>query len=333
MVFTILSPLRSGWWRLAVLSVVGLVSSQSFTSTPANFRGFHILPNGAVDTITCSDSATFFMSSTYGACCYPDQRCNFATECVGGTASRIFGGTSTCDSEFPDCFTMTVYASYPSASDSWLVRGCATNWKAFTVYRAIVTATSASTTSTMSASPSSAPSAATATTTGSAPTNTGDAQPQAAASQAWIAGAVIGPVIAVALIGFLAFWLGTRRGRGKTTPTVLAPTSEMAPSMMGPGTGYNDQTSYRPSAYHSGFAGSSPMAAEGVPFMAQQDPALPHTPSPPILQPGYMQSMQPAHPPGQYQYQYQHGGAHPGQPYQQGPENTPELADEPLHRR
>ncbi|KAK0704446.1 hypothetical protein B0H67DRAFT_350062 [Lasiosphaeris hirsuta] len=319
MIFPILSPLRSGWLRLAVLSVVGLASSQSFTSTPANFRGFHILPNGAVDTITCSDSATFFMSSTYAACCYPDQRCNFATACVGGTASRIFGGTSTCNSEFPDCFTMTVYASYPSASDSWLVRGCATNWKAFTVYRAIVTTTSASTTSTTSASPSSTPTAATATTTGSAPTDTGDAQPQAAASQAWIAGAVIGPVIAVGLIGFLAFWLGTRRGRGKAAPTVLAPTSETTPSMMGPGVGYNDRASYQPSAYHSGYAGSSPRASEGVPFMTQQDPALSHTPSPPILQPG--------------QYQYQHGGLYPGQPYQQGPENIPELADEPLSRR
>ncbi|KAK4448978.1 hypothetical protein QBC34DRAFT_464237, partial [Podospora aff. communis PSN243] len=291
---------------LALSSLASVVSANNkLTSTPANFRGFRLHTNGAVETITCSDSATFFTSSTYGACCYEGERCNFATDCQSGTASRIFGGTYTCDPEFPDCYTMTVYASYPSAAESWLMRGCATNWRASTIYREIVTATSSSTTTSATAGasvPTTTPTrTGTAAGAGGEPTSPGEVAATSAPSQAWIAGAVIGPLVALAALGALAFWLGKRKGKKSAAQPVQPPNG--APTM-------GDRTSYYPvpggpngaaaSYYHNG-------APDGKPGFIHHDSPSPvsGTPSPAPTY-GFPQPAQgPYSPPMQYPAQFQ----------------------------
>ncbi|KAK1751449.1 hypothetical protein QBC47DRAFT_391839 [Echria macrotheca] len=324
-----MSRLGRDLWSLSWLASLAL--AQKLTSTPANFRGFQLYANGAVETITCSDSATFYTSSTYGACCYPGTRCNFATECEGGTAYQIFGGSYTCSSAYPNCYTMTIYDKSPSASSSWLMRGCATNWSAFTIYREVVTTSSQSSTIAPTTGPTVSKQTPSATPTSANPTSrpSETSEPAAAgASQAWIAGAVIGPVVAVAGLGFLAFWLGMKRGKKNTVePLVLADSST------------SGRMSYHPSFQ---YGGGSPMGAETAPFMQQtnQDPALTGTPSPPTVS-GYMYPPQGAYSPGQHPAApQQHPGPYPA-PYSSpgipqghfpGPGNMPELANEPIHR-
>lgn len=41
------------------------------------------------------------------------------------------------ETQYPDCFTMTVYESWPYAFNSWLVYDCGNNWSAHTVFRDI----------------------------------------------------------------------------------------------------------------------------------------------------------------------------------------------------
>jgi len=207
------------------------------------------------------------------------------------------------DTQFPNCYTMTVYASYPSASESWLVRGCATNWKAFTIYREIVTATSkTSATSTPTTGPSVPNAGPSATGTGSRSEAAATDTPAATAStsQAWIAGAVIGPVVALAGLGFLAFWLGMRKAKNKNAP-------EGTPSMMPPpGPPMTDRGSYHPS-YHYG--GGSPVGSNVTPFAnVHQDPAMMSTPSPPTV-PGYPQSANGSYSPNQYQSPQQYAAS------------------------
>ncbi|KAK4446689.1 hypothetical protein QBC34DRAFT_304663 [Podospora aff. communis PSN243] len=120
----------------------------------------------------------------------------------------------------PNCYTMTIYQSYPFAADYWLKIGCVQpDFDAHTIYREIVP--TAATTS-AGAGPSTGSSAT--TTPFASKTGGADAQRSAEASltqsnsepsKAWIAGAVIGPVLAIALAAFVVFWVKRRRGRSE----------------------------------------------------------------------------------------------------------------------
>jgi len=107
---------------------------------------------------------------------------------------------------------MTIYESYPFATNSWSKIGCVQpDFSAYTVYREIV--------------PTSGTTSPTKTGTGSTgaakPTDTQQegqgsgqvTQEDSGGSKAWIVGAVIGPLAAVAIAAFAAFWFGRRRGR------------------------------------------------------------------------------------------------------------------------
>lgn len=124
---------------------------------------------------------------------------------------------------------MTVYGSYPSATDSWVVQGCANAWSASTVYRSLplsmtMTATSGSSSGGTTASPADS---ATGTTTPGAARTAGGAgapaesstggdtsgEPEHSQSLAWIAGVVIGCLAVAGLFAGFGFWLGRRRRR------------------------------------------------------------------------------------------------------------------------
>lgn len=121
---------------------------------------------------------------------------------------------------------MTIYQSYPSAALSWSAIGCVQpGFDASTVYREIVvgTTTTAPPESSTGTGTERSAISSTAVETGTRESATDTPQPVSPASQAWIAGAVIGPVVAIALAAFLAFWFGRRRGRrevqGETPPS------------------------------------------------------------------------------------------------------------------
>lgn len=199
---------------------------------------------------------------------------------------------------------MTIFASYPYASQSWLQMGCARDFSASKVYREIVpTAPPTSSSSTSSSTSTSRPATTGATaTTPPGPTSSTPAPPPAAAttSQAWIAGAVIGVVVAVGALAFLAFWFGRRRGR-KTSGVVAVGPSASTLAIMAPG------KSYAPSSLEpdrGSYVEVPGAAGGGYPMQPQQQGYYGgHTSPPPGQYPGgYAAGGSPGY--------YQRGGAY-----------------------
>ncbi|KAK3298076.1 uncharacterized protein B0H64DRAFT_393861 [Chaetomium fimeti] len=215
-----LFPLGSCLFAVAMLVQPSVVSAQTFRfpddATPTEFQGFVTTAPSSVGTWSCVPGSTHTTHSTWAACCVAGEDCQFFTECNAGTATRMDGSTYVCATNIPNCYTMTIYQSYPSAALSWSAVGCVQpGFNASTVYREIVVGT----TPTPSPGSSTISTGTTPSAIPSTPVETGaresanTSQPSSPTSQAWIAGAVIGPVAAVALAAFLAFWLGRRKGR------------------------------------------------------------------------------------------------------------------------
>jgi hypothetical protein len=185
--------------------------------------------------------------------------------------------------DFSDCFTMAVLPSSPYlvATSSWLVMGCGKNWKANAVYREVVPTAGAVTTITASASTSSVSSASgpsatqqtsepgttpgqgtdPALQTGTPPPTNDTQQPDTeSASKAWIAGAVIGPLVADAALGFLFFWLRKRRVvKDVSAAGGYAPPEQQqyAAAQHSPGMVYDPvQVKHEMPVYYQGAAGS-----------------------------------------------------------------------------
>ena len=111
---------------------------------------------------------------------------------------------------------MTVYGSYPSATDGWVVRNCADAWSASTVYRSLPLSMTVSSTGSGSSPTDSV--GDTATDVGSPAASTTDRNTagnlEPSHSHAWVAGVVIGCLVAGALFGSgFGFWIGRRRRR------------------------------------------------------------------------------------------------------------------------
>ncbi|KAK3374647.1 hypothetical protein B0H63DRAFT_452496 [Podospora didyma] len=220
---------------LLLTAAVGLASAQ-ITRAPS-FEGLYIHPEDqAVETLNCGSDETFVMSSTYAACCADKNACNFPVGCSDRVITSRFGNSATC-SVGNNCFTMTVYASFPSAADSWLAFGCAANWPATVAYRDIGVYDPLSpppSTTSGSQKPTSSPSASSgadisqsgptaSSTSSSAPTAAADTGSQADKDsssqpkvQPWMAGVIVGAIAAVGAVGFMGYWLGTRKARRKS---------------------------------------------------------------------------------------------------------------------
>ncbi|KAK0738639.1 hypothetical protein B0T18DRAFT_492566 [Schizothecium vesticola] len=270
-------------WVLAHLATLAHLAAADATykfvtePTPTNFQGFY--PDGPkTERIDCASTESFSTWSQWAACCKTNEACGFISRCSAGIVTEPNGKTGICPTSLANCYTMTIFASYPYASQSWLQMGCARDFSASKVYREIVP--TAPTTSSPSTRPATTGAAA---TTPPSPTNT-PAPPPAAASQAWIAGAVIGVVVAVAALGFLAFWFGRRRGRktgvavgpSASTLAIIPPGKSYAPSSSEPDRGsyaqvpaaaasgsyplqkgyYGGHTSPPPGQYPGGYGGS-----------------------------------------------------------------------------
>lgn len=121
---------------------------------------------------------------------------------------------------------MTIFQNSPGGTPSATNIGCRVGWSAYTVYReleVLVTTTGKSFVELVpkkgsaklcigTASATTATTAVASTTVTSAPaaTHTATPDPTSDSSTVWIAGAVIGPIVGLALV-FLAYWLWRRQ--------------------------------------------------------------------------------------------------------------------------
>lgn len=123
---------------------------------------------------------------------------------------------------------MTIYETYPFGKPSAKNYKCRLGWSAHTIYRAFAKET---TTSLEPPAPTDVPSVTPSPNQSTTP----DADPQASSaapaetqeansdqgetsgSKAWIAGAVAGPIVGLAVLAFV-FWLGMRHQRRKHVP-------------------------------------------------------------------------------------------------------------------
>ncbi|KAG7290076.1 hypothetical protein NEMBOFW57_000070 [Staphylotrichum longicolle] len=172
------------------------------------------LADVVVETLSCSPSSIFAHSSTFAGCCSIGGNCNFPTACAKGTPTNRLGGTWECEPR-RTCYTMTVYGSYPSATDSWVVQGCANAWSASTVYRSLPLSMTMTTASPVDSATGTATGAASTAGGAGAPAESstgGDTsgEPEHSQSLAWIAGVVIGCLAVAGLFaGFSPTSLGS----------------------------------------------------------------------------------------------------------------------------
>ncbi|KAK4039410.1 hypothetical protein C8A01DRAFT_36620 [Parachaetomium inaequale] len=221
--------LTHGFTCLALLQCLassGVLAQTPAPDGPANFQGIYLNPTGAVETLNCDASSVFALSSTFAGCCKIGLNCNFPTACARGQPTNRKGGKWSCGQDRA-CYTMTVYAAYPdptvSATESWVVHNCAKSWSASTIYRSVPSSLTTGMAGSASSSSSSTVDFFSSTTEASttearAGEITAPADPpeevESQPSKAWIAGVVIGCLVAGAVLGGLGFWFVRRRKRG-----------------------------------------------------------------------------------------------------------------------
>ncbi|KAK8086404.1 hypothetical protein PG994_001378 [Apiospora phragmitis] len=141
-----------------------------------------------------------------------------------GTVLAGYYNTSSCRGTNL-VYTMTIFENTLSDSPSHTSYGCG-RWPASTVYRAIPEAKSTTSSipvaTTTPATPASSTAVPTPTSAETSPSASGDPSPAPASSQAWIAGAVAGPIVGCILVGLLVWWIMRRRMK-KAAATVPAP--------------------------------------------------------------------------------------------------------------
>ncbi|QDS72179.1 hypothetical protein FKW77_004763 [Venturia effusa] len=168
--------------------------SVSGTANP-QFIGYSVTPvsGGRVvgTPVMCETDSAYLQSGSFADCCPTavEKKCAVANSCVG-TQAVVGGGftdTLICLSQ-PFCATQTIYSalSRPEAGFDLKII-CANHTDGQTVYRDIATSTSTSSSTTLS--PSSA---------NSSPTSSANHIASSPSSKAWVAGPVIGGLLALA---------------------------------------------------------------------------------------------------------------------------------------
>jgi hypothetical protein len=176
------------------------------------FMGWYLAPDSteAINCATDEVHTTLTADRNYAACCKSGDDCQVATSCFGTTIYYNDNSTVEC-SGGNYCMSFTILQSYPNGRPSAVQLWCNTFWRAHTVYKELSTAagpTPAATTVTVTTT-----AIPEATVTHTSPIETAtpgasnegeDGGSAGSSNKAWVAGAVIGPVAAIGLIG-LAF--------------------------------------------------------------------------------------------------------------------------------
>ncbi|ROT40410.1 hypothetical protein SODALDRAFT_330129 [Sodiomyces alkalinus F11] len=166
--------------------------------TESNFMGWFLHPTSTEAILCLGDGEHFETSGRFAACCLHEP-CPMPTLCSANTLSFNNADIMDCGTDF-SCVTMTLYQTpgsegYPTANIM-----CGVHWAAHTIYRHLPPEPTTSpdpSPSTDSHLTSQAP-----TSLGSGSNHSNDDSP----NQAWIAGAVVGPLGAIAAILFVIWW-------------------------------------------------------------------------------------------------------------------------------
>ncbi|KAJ5106623.1 hypothetical protein N7456_003298 [Penicillium angulare] len=188
-------------WSLGALGETTAVNTTQENET--GFIGWYLGPS---TTQAMTDPLTWTTSGSYARGCSATGPCAYATDCVGNSITYDNGETSSCNI----CRTMTIFQSEPYATPSASNLFCAEAWVAFTVFRELPASktSSESSSSTSSAiSRTTTLSTAAATATPSSTDTPATTEKPHSSSKAWIAGAVVGPVVGVAPIAALGWFL------------------------------------------------------------------------------------------------------------------------------
>jgi len=228
-----------------------------------SFIGYYST-HGTYDAVYCDEGATVAFGDTNAGCCsIGDFECPVITRCKGSTVYFDDGYVTTCPDYADSCVTDYLLVS-TSDSLGWYWVGCATDSKPHTIYveypgdetgapTAFPTAAETTDASPAAASSTLGPtstldSASTSTDASSTaqsksfsgiPTSatTAIAAPVSShksSSKAWIAGAVLGPLLFLLALGALAFFL-IRRRRSTPNPYVEnEPTFQPPPAPYSP---------------------------------------------------------------------------------------------------
>ncbi|KAH7108661.1 hypothetical protein B0J11DRAFT_586836 [Dendryphion nanum] len=192
----------------------------------------------------CNSGLTWYQDNKYAQCCPVSlASCYAPTACVSGSLIYPYSDKSTtrtiaCTENFGNslysvCNTAFIFENFGDSNPKTdIVCGeSSVNWSYYRKVPATATEKIATTPLPSSAIPNSAPAAASPTTS---QVNT----EKKGSSKAWIAGAVAGPIIGIALIGLIAFFLIRRKKKATTQPvngsTTLAATGG-APAGVGVG--------------------------------------------------------------------------------------------------
>jgi len=236
--------------------------------------GYQLAGDTNYVTMTCN-TGTFSTSGSWGICC-PFASCYYGTMCSGGNIyydrTSFVSNCNTGGGRLGLCYTVTLYKSTSDQSPLHMFN-CESNWVATfnTGVAAVVSNTSPATTSASVTSSSSSGSSVTSSATSEGavqvgPSPTGQSSSGGSKSHAGlIAGAVIGGIAAVALVG-IAVLLAIRYGKkNKTTPDGAAvggdPKVGTAPGSTPPG-----YVEY----YKNGDMQQSPYGQPQVPYGQQQ---------------------------------------------------------------
>ncbi|KAF1809688.1 hypothetical protein P152DRAFT_156799 [Eremomyces bilateralis CBS 781.70] len=298
-----------------------------------------------VSPMFCPTGRTWSQMGTYGRCCTTTARnCEMPTGCL--STSLLLGEsdtTITCTStDAPVCIADLVYDDFSDATPVvWA--GCDMPRSAVTLYRTNPGASSSSTTRDTTTSDSSTSGQTTSSSSTSSrltPTllpsdgdNGGDGTgvvKKKKGGNGWIAGAVIGPIAGLALIGALIFYL-LRKKKSPPPAAAAAAAAQQQPLNMPPPDmshqypGHMSMVGSPPPQYQTGFDPSKGPVAGAVPVGAPMDSSQQY--AYPQGQPGQYPPQQGQEYKGYYPPQGQPqvaGVPHPGPPQSPQPQAPPQ---------
>ncbi|OAG04029.1 uncharacterized protein CC84DRAFT_1261047 [Paraphaeosphaeria sporulosa] len=232
---------------------------------------------------SCDVGGTYFQSDEIWKCCATTlDGCNAPVGCAAGsliysiyTSSSYSYTTIACTEAYddPDATSWSVCNTglmYENTADFDPVTNifCGASASRFTYYR--VRPSESTSSSSEFSTPASTSAHPTDTSLGpadsatSTPSPTPLPQPTKPKSKAWIAGAVVGPIIGLALIGLLAWFLLVRRKKKTTPPPPPPPPPPMQQQQYnGPPSPYPGSPAQPPKSYYNA---QKPPAAAVVPM-------------------------------------------------------------------
>lgn len=205
------------------------------------FIGFLEVNNTYISQ-ACDPGLVWYVDGDYGQCC-PETlaSCPAPTACIRGSQIYPFGTTTTtiaCTENYNNtaasiCNTAFIYESFgdPNPKTDIICGDSSVNWSYFRKVPASATEiTSKSSTSTLGP--------AVVITTTPTPSGSGGGGSK---SKAWIAGAVVGPIIGIALIAGIVFFFVRRNSqKKKEEATATAAIPQVGGASMGPPPGVTD---------------------------------------------------------------------------------------------